>query len=175
MSENIENEIFCIDSSSFIRLHRDYPPDFSKDIWFEFEELFDQDKIISHIIVFEELTTNSENKDELTKWILPKRKYFKDYSLIQLHYVSQIINKFPNLIESDREKDQADPWLIALAIEEQLQMKLFNPKQKVVVVNEESKNKLQKIPDVCNHYGLENLNLLELFNYFGWDFVLRKK
>ncbi len=175
MSESIENVIFCIDSSSFIHLHRFYPPDFSKDIWSEFETLFDQNKIISHIIVFEELTTSSKNKDDLTKWIIPKRKYFKDYSLIQLHYVSQIINKFPNLIESDREKDQADPWLIALAIEEQLQMKLFNPKQKVVVVNEESKNKLQKIPDVCNHYGLENLNLLELFKYFGWDFVLRKK
>lgn len=175
MSESIENVIFCIDSSSFIRLHRFYPPDFSKDIWSEFETLFDQDKIISHIIVFEEITTSSKNKDDLTKWIIPKRKYFKDYSSIQLHYVSQIINKFPNLIEFDREKDQADPWLIALAIEEQLQMKLFNPKQKVVVVNEESKNKLQKIPDVCNHYGLENLNLLELFKYFGWDFVLRKK
>lgn len=175
MSESIENVIFCIDSSSFIHLHRFYPPNFSKDIWSEFETLFDQNKIISHIIVFEELTTGSKNKDDLTKWIIPKRKYFKDYSLIQLHYVSQIINKFPNLIESDREKDQADPWLIALAIEEQLQMKLFNPKQKVVVVNEESKNKLQKIPDVCNHYGLENLNLLELFKYFGWDFILRKK
>ena len=175
MSESIENVIFCIDSSSFIHLHRFYPPNFSKDIWSEFETLFDQNKIISHIIVFEELTTSSKNKDDLTKWIIPKRKYFKDYSLIQLHYVSQIINKFPNLIESDREKDQADPWLIALAIEEQLQMKLFNPKQKVVVVNEESKNKLQKIPDVCNHYGLENLNLLELFKYFGWDFILRKK
>lgn len=175
MSENIKNVIFCIDSSSFIRLHRFYPPGFSKDIWSEFEELFDQDKIISHIIVFEELTINSKNKDDLTKWILPKRKYFKNYSSIQLHYVSQIINKFPNLIESDREKDQADPWLIALAIEEQSQLQLFNPKQKVFVVNEESKSKPQRIPYVCNYYGLEHLNLLELFKFLGWDFILRKK
>ena len=94
---------------------------------------------------------------------------------MQLQYVSQIISKFPNLIDSDREKDQADPWLIALAIEEQSKLELFNPKQKLVVVNEESKAKPQRIPDVCNYYGLKSLNLLELFKYFGWDFVLRKK
>jgi hypothetical protein len=175
MSESIENVLFCIDSSSFIYLHRFYPPDFFKDIWSEFEGLFDQDKIISHIIVFEELTTSSKNKDDLTKWIIPKRKYFKDYNLKQVYYVSQIINRFPGLIDPDREKDQADPWLIALAIEEQSQLQLFNPKQKVIVVNEESKGKPQRIPDVCNYYGLENLNLLELFKYLGWDFVLRKK
>jgi len=175
MSESIENVIFCIDSSSFIYLHRFYPPDFSKDIWNEFEVLFDQDKIISHIIVFEELTTSSKNKDDLTKWIIPKRKYFKDYSLKQVYYVSQIINRFPGLIDPGREKDQADPWLIALAIEEQSQIQLFNPKQKLIVVNEESKNKPQKIPDICNHYGLGHLNLLELFKFLGWDFILRKK
>lgn len=175
MATSIEDVLFCIDSSSFILLHRFYPPIFSKDIWDEFDNIFSQDKIISHIIVFEELTTKSKNKDDLTKWIIPKRKHFKEFSVTQVHYVSQIIKRFTNLIDHDREKDEADPWLIALAIEEQAKLQLFNPRKKVIIVNEESKNKPQKIPAVCNYFGLEHLNLLELFKYLGWDFILRKK
>ena len=175
MSLSIQDVLFCVDSSSFIRLHRSYPPEFSRDIWDEFDNLFNQNKIISHIIVFDELTTNAKNKDDLTKWILPKRKYFKEFSVTQSYYVSQIINQFPSLIDHEREKDEADPWLVALAIEEQAQLQLFNPNQKVIVVNEESKNKPQKIPSVCNHFGLDHLNLLELFKFLGWDLVIRKK
>ncbi len=172
-SEDIDT-VFCIDSSSFIYLHRFYPPGFSKDIWDEFEELFHNGRIISHIIVFEELTTRSKKPDPLTKWILLKKQYFRGFTTAQAQHVAEIINQFPGLIDPQREKDEADPWLIAMAIEEQAQSNLFCPERKVIVVSEESRNKPQKIPAVCKHFGLDHLTLLQFCDYHGWKFVIKK-
>jgi hypothetical protein len=155
-------------------LYRFYPPSFCKDIWNELEQLFDEGKILSHIIVFEELTANTKKPDSLTKWTLSKKQYFKGYTSTQAQYVSQIISKFPGLIDYHREKDEADPWLIALAIEEKAQSTLFNLNTEFIVVSEENKDKPYKIPAVCRHFNLDHLNLLEFYKYHGWDFTIRK-
>lgn len=176
MSIDIEDVLLCIDSSAFIDLQQYYAPDIFKGLWYELEELFNQDKIISHILVFEEITTKAKYKDKLAKWILPKRKHFKNDSLMQAKYVSEIVKKFPGLIDYESEKDQADPWVIALAIEtENAQMHLFQKKQKVFIVSQENKNSPQKIPSVSKYFGIKHFNLHELFIFFKWDFVLRKR
>jgi hypothetical protein len=172
-SEN-KDTVFCIDSSSFIYLHRYYPPAFSKDIWEEFEQLFSDGRIISHKIVFEELTVKSKKPDALTNWIVSKKQYFKGFTFTQAKFVSKIINEFPGLIDHSREKDEADPWLIALALEEQSQINLFDPDRKIIVVSEENKEKPQKIPAVCKRFGLDHLSLLEFYNYHGWIFKIER-
>jgi hypothetical protein len=174
MTVEKENALFCVDSSIFITLHRFYGLNFLKDVWIEFDELFENNKIISHILVYEELTTNAKNQDDLSKWIKSKKKYFKDYNANQAGYLSEIIPKFPGLIDYEREKNQADPWLIALAIEEDKQIKLFNPKQEVVVVSAESKTSSQKIPAVCRHFGIVHFDLFEFFEFHGWRLRLEK-
>lgn len=174
MSSKNSDTLFCVDSSSFIYLHRFYPPTFCKDIWGELEQLFHDGKIISHVIAFEELTTSAKKLDSLTKWISPKKQYFKSFSPTQAQYVAQIVNRFPRLIDPHREKDEADPWLIALAIEEQSQASLFCPNRRVFVVSEESKRKPQKIPAVCKHFGIDHLTLLEFYAYHGWNVVIKK-
>jgi len=172
MSINLKNALFCIDASTFITMEKHYPPRLANALWIEFDTLFDQGNIISHSIVFDEITTNSKYADHLTKWILPKRNYFKSFSKVQIQYVPQIIKKFPGLIDANSEKDQADPWLIALAIEmDREQTELFHKKQIVYVVSEESKNSAVKIPAVSMYYGLKSLNLVELCQLFGGHFV----
>jgi len=169
---NLENELFCIDTSTFITMEKYYPPSLGNDLWNEFDTLFEQGNIISHNIVFEEITTISKYKDHLTKWILPKRNYFKSFSKFQIQYVPQIIKQFPGLIDAKCEKDQADPWLIALAIEmDREQPGLFHKKQIVYVVSEESKSNSIKIPAVAKHYGLKTLNFVELCQLFGGHLV----
>jgi len=175
MPINLKKALFCIDASTFITMDKYYPPNLLNDLWVEFDTLFDQGKIISHSIVFDEITTKSRYKDHLTKWILTKRNYFKGISKVQIQYVPQIIKKFPGLIDANREKDQADPWIIALAIEmDREQMELFQKKQIVFVVSEENKSSSIKIPAVAKHYGLRHLNLIELCQLLGWHFVLKK-
>lgn len=172
MSINLKNALFCIDASTFITMEKHYPPRLANALWIEFDTLFDQGNIISHSIVFKEITTNSKYKDHLTKWILPKRNYFKSFSKVQIQYVPQIIKKFPGLIDADCERAQADPWLIALAIEmDREQTGLFHKKQIVFVVSEESKSSPIKIPAVSKHYGLRPLNLVDLCQLLGGHLV----
>ena len=101
--------VFFFDSSALIDLYRYYGPLIIPEIWVEIDKLFADGKIISHRIVFDELTTRAKRPDNLSKWISSKRNNFEGMTGNQAVHVASIINKFPGLIEWGREKDQADP------------------------------------------------------------------
>jgi len=174
MDREEKDVVFCIDSSAFIRLHSFYGPELIPEIWEEFENLFNGDKILSHIIVFEELTTSAKKQDNLSKWITSKRQYFRNMTVTQAQYVSDIIRKFPNLIDQNNEKDQADPWLISLVLEEKSQANLFTLEREYFVVSEESMKSPHRIPAVCQHYGIAHLNLIDFFRFNGWKLKMEK-
>ena len=166
--------IFCFDSSALIRLHNFYGPELIPEIWDELENLFITNQIISHRLVFDELTTNAKNPDNLSKWITSKRQYFKSMTGTQAQYVSEIISEFPGLIDPNSEKDQADPWLIALVLEERKQLGLFASSQEFIVISEESEKSPQKIPSVCKRHNIRHFNLKEFFGFNGWILKLEK-
>ncbi len=174
MAQNKEEEIFCFDSSTFIKLHRSYGEDLIPEIWQELESLFKNEKIISHAVVFEELTT-SVKKDALSKWISSKKRYFKKMSDNQAIHVSNIIKKFPGLINANNEKDQADPWLVALVLEEKSKSGLFSSEKEYFIVSEEKIESPHKIPAVCEHFGIKHLSLKDFFKYNGWQLRMQKK
>jgi len=64
----------------------------------------------------------------------------------------------------------ADPWIIALAKRENEKMQQTLFPNIYVVVTEESKTKHQRIPSVCRSYGINCINILELFEKEGWKF-----
>lgn len=150
--ERENGNIYFIDTSALIRGLAD-------SLWEKLEQLFLNDKMFSHQIVYDQITTDSKRPDLLSKRITPLQKYFKPMTVEQAQLVSGIIKRFPALIESDNEKEQADPWLIASALLEQNQLSLFNPNKKVYIVSEESEIKQNRIPDVANAFGLTHLNL----------------
>lgn len=165
---------FCFDSSAFIDLYRHYGQPLIPEIWVELDKFFADGKIISHKIVFDELTTSSKRPDGLSQWISSKRSSFKDMTGNQALHVASIVKEFPGLIQPEREKDQADPWLIALAIEERAQLKLFTQERDIIIVSQESPIRPQKIPAVCKHYCIQHFNLFEFFNFNGWKLRLEK-
>ena len=75
--------------------------------------------------------------------------------------VKEILKNFRNLIDPGK-KNNADPFIISLAIIKEKQQKLLQPKH-IIVTEELSKNNVNKpmIPDVCKHYNVECLNLNE--------------
>lgn len=174
MAQNKEEEIFCFDSSTFIKLHRFYGEDLIPEIWQELENLFKNEKIISHTVVFEELTT-SVKKDALSKWISSKKRYFKKMPGNQVVLVSNIIKIFPGLIDASNEKNQADPWLVALVLEEKSKLTLFIPEKEYFIVSEEKIGSPHKIPAVCEHFGIKHLSLKDFFKYNGWQLRMQKK
>jgi len=164
--------IFCFDTSAFVDINR-HLVRLMPQLYPELDKLFNSGRLISHKIVFDEITTQSRKPDSLTKWILPKEIFFKDISLQQTLLVSEIVQQFPTLIHYNKEKDDADPWLIALLIEQRSMSDLFSSLQDFVIVSTESTFIPNRLPAVCKHYSIEHFDLPEFFAANGWSINLQ--
>jgi hypothetical protein len=145
--------IFCFDTSAFVDINR-YLVGLIPQLYSELDKLFNSGRLISHRLVFEEITTRSKKPDSLSKWIRPKEAFFKDISLQQTLLVSGIVRKFPTLIHYNKEKDDADPWLIALVIEQRSKPDLFSSLQDFAIVSTESAFIPNRLPAVCKSYSI---------------------
>ncbi|MGA8848198.1 MAG: DUF4411 family protein [Dehalococcoidia bacterium] len=164
--------IFCFDTSAFVDIHR-YLVRLIPQLYPELDKLFNSGRLISHKIVFQEITTRSKEPDSLTKWILPKEAFFKDISLQQTLLVSEIIQQFPTLIHYNKEKDDADPWLIAMVIEQRSMPYLFSSLQNFAIVSTESTLIPNRLPAVCEYYSIKHLDLPGFFKANGWSISLQ--
>lgn len=158
-TDNANGNIYFIDTSSLVAMFRTPSGDMFDRIWERVEELFSKGRILSHRVVYDEITTDSKRPDLLSKRITPLQAYFRPMSFEQAQVVSDIVKRFPALIDPKNEKDQADPWLIAAAVLEQKQYSLFNPDKTVYVVSEKSESDPDSIPSVCKGLGLGHLSL----------------
>jgi len=164
--------IFCFDTSAFVDIHR-HLVRLIPQLYPELDKLFNSGRLISHKIVFQEITTGSKKPDSLTKWILPKEAFFKDITLQQTLLVSEIVQQFPTLIHYNKEKDDADPWLIALVIEQRSVPTLFSSLQDFAIVSNESTFVPNRLPAVCKHYSIKHLDLPDFFKANGWSLNLK--
>ena len=164
--------IFCFDTSAFVDIHR-YLVRLIPQLYPELDKLFNSGRLISHKIVFQEITTRSKRPDSLTKWILPKEAFFKGISLQQTLLVAEIVQKFPTLIHYNKEKDDADPWLIALVIEQRSMPDLFSSLQDFAIVSTESTFIPNRLPAVCKHYSIKHFDLPDFFKANGWSINLQ--
>ena len=171
MNQN-ESLIFCFDTSAFVDINR-YLVGLIPQLYSELDKLFNGGRLISHKIVFEEVTTRTKRPDHLSKWIRPKETFFKDISLQQTLLVSEIIQKFPTLIHYNKEKDDADPWLIALVMEQRSKPNLFSSVQDFAIVSTESAFISDRLPAVCKHYSIKHFDLPDFFAANGWSINLQ--
>jgi hypothetical protein len=166
--------IFCFDTSAFVDINR-YLGGLIPELYSELDRLFISGRLISHKIVYEEITTHSKRPDSLSKWIQPKEAFFKDISLEQTLLVSEIVQHFPTLIHYNKEKDDADPWIIALVIEQKSKPDLFSVFQDYAIVSTESAFIPNHLPSVCNHYSIKHFGLPDFFTANGWRINLQTK
>lgn len=169
-----QEKIYCFDSSIFISLNRiqNYVP--IPNVWQELEKLFNAGKIISHEFVYEEFNPERKNPDFIAKWIKDKKGYFLGITDKQVELTAKILKKFPTLIDSENEKDQADPWVIALAIEKAEEVNLFGKNTVVYIVSQEKISSTKKIPAVCHEFKVPHMNLDDFFKDNGWHFGIIK-
>src|SRR5574343_539314 len=157
-------KIYCFETSAFVMLSRTSENiiQLLKELWEHLDEMMKGGEIISHEIVFEEISSGTKNPDFITKWIADKKNAFLKKSDFQLVEVSKIVKRFPDLIDTDQEHEQADPWLIALTIEKCKEQNLFG-KTDCTVVSLENPKSSKKIPAVCKAFGVRHLSLKEFF------------
>lgn len=159
--------IYIIDTSALIDL-KPYPSDVFKTLWTNIERLIKRARLISPKQVLDEL---SKKDDVLFKWAKRNRTMFKDLTQNQIVKVKEIVNKFPTLIDVNKEIQDADPFVISLALITESQQKIILIEEKKIVITQEvyKENKIN-IPQVCKFYDIEYLNIIELFRRENWTF-----
>lgn len=144
---------YLFDTNIFISLKDRYPRDIYPTLWTKIEELIDNGTIISSMEVYDELMFY---KDEIAKWAENRVKCFLPSDVEVQQYVINILEKYPQLVVGGKKKNSADPFVIALAMQ-----------QKCKVVTEEkintnnNNNTTPKIPNVCCQYGVDCINLVD--------------
>ena len=159
MSDLFTGKIYCFDTNVLIDLRRrKYPADIFDTLWKNIEDEVARGAIITPREVYREL---EKNDDELFKWVKNHSVMVQPPGQNQIQKATEILAKFPNLIDPTKETPDADPFVIALAMSQGA----------TVVTSENHANpgaRRPKIPDVCDHFGVKYLNILDYFREMKW-------
>jgi len=142
---------YCIDTSALIDLHTNhYPPDIFPGLWKDLESLVYHGLLIAPDEVFQEICRKD---DGLAKWGKSNRKMFIPLDSDQIQAVSNILERFPGLVDQNKTIPDADPFIIALA----------KCRAWTVVTSERPNNSPDRprIPNVCNSINVRWITLLE--------------
>lgn len=155
--------IYAFDTSSF-RVLGNYYPDRFPSFWEMFNQLAGMGRIVSVREVLNELDLQN-TRDHLDEWVKENKGVFSAPSAIETEFVSRIFQErhFRQLVSTEnllKGRPVADPFLVATA-------KTWN----ACVVTEESMRKnAAKIPNVCEHFGIEWTNVEGFMEREGWAF-----
>jgi hypothetical protein len=157
--------VYCIDSSSLIGLKRQFPMDIVIGFWDKLDGLARERRLIAPDEVLNEV---NRGDDELAKWI-KEQDIFSGPTPEELAIVQEIMAKFRDIVDYEKETPEADPFLIALAVSRNRQHASALLPLTHIVVSEE-RNVSPKIPYVCKHYEVECIKGIELVRREGWRF-----
>ncbi|MBI5798234.1 DUF4411 family protein [Candidatus Woesearchaeota archaeon] len=161
------NNVYIVDTSSLVKLNRNNPIDVFPSIWEKLKLLSDNNRLIAPKEVFNEI---KQNDDMLSKWAKQQKKMFKEPTQKQITIVQEILKDYPALIDAERKYD-ADPWVVALAIEmSSNQQTTLVTIKRIVVTEEKLRGNQIKIPFVCSQKSIEAIDVVELFRTEGWKF-----
>ena len=154
--------IYVFDTSTLIDLFRNFYPKRFPSLWEKFDQAVKAESIISVREVFNEI---EERGDRLSKWAKINRYFFQLPASEELGFVAEIfaVSHFQSLVRKQERlqcKPVADPFVIA--------------KAKVlvgcVVAEEDMKPNASRIPNVCEHFGIDCLNLEGFMERENWMF-----
>ena len=149
---------YCVDTSSLIAAWQErYPIENFPPFWAKMDALVAAGRMVAPIDVLNETAKRS---DELHAWLKARPAMFRDLEdLIQIE-AAQVLGQFPRLVGERKLRTSADPFVIALARVEGLQ----------IVTDEKPTGSLARpnIPDVCNALGMVTMDLLQLIKTEKW-------
>jgi hypothetical protein len=164
-----EQACYCSDTSALIELHATYGGDVFVSLWQNVAGLVKEGRLIAPREVLREI---EKKDDDLLKWVKKHRKIFREQDIEQLQGAQEILSRFPDLTDPAKEIPDADPFVVALAIIENTKRQDTLFKSQCIVLTQEkpSRGVRPKIPDVCQHYGIECIALTGLFRKEEWRF-----
>jgi hypothetical protein len=153
MTGNKPKFTYAFDASSLMIMQRYYPATIMPGLWIKFNKMVQKGKIVSCREVYEEIMMGD---DELVKWAKENKDIFLPADQVIQVEVRNILVKFPDLINVKKRKNNADPFIIAVA-------KVFS----CTLITQETKagyNNPPKIPNVCDYYGIKYINLVQFMH-----------
>ena len=150
--------IYCIDTSSLIAAWQErYPIENFPPFWIKMDSLIAEGRLIAPIEVLNETKKRS---DELHAWLKARPSMFRELDdAIQTEAVN-VLARFPRLVGERKLRTSADPFVIALAKVEGLE----------VVTDEKPTGSATRynIPDVCTAFGMTSMGVLDLIKAEKW-------
>jgi hypothetical protein len=151
---------YCVDTSAWLDgWVRDYPEDVFPSMWKKLAECV----AAGAIKCSEEVYVELEKKDDgLHDWLKARKEVLVPIDEEIQRIVSELLEKHPRLVDTHRNRSQADPFVIATA--ERL--------KGVVVTGEKPRGKLDipKIPDICELRQIRCITFLDMLRELGWKF-----
>jgi len=153
---------YVFDTSSFIRLNS-YYPDIFPGFWQQFDETVAAGEIVSTREVLREL--EREEPDHVFAWAKRNGGVFTTPTGAETEFVGRIlaVPHFQQIIGTKARltgTPVADPFVIASAA----------VRKGTVVTEERRKQNSAKIPTVCDHFGIQSVNLEGFMRNIGWTF-----
>jgi len=166
--------VYCMDSSALTDLRMLYRRSTFPGVWKDLANLVDDRRLMSPREVWKEI----KKDNELPLWVRERnnRRMFVQLNAKGLQVAKEISNNFQGLVDTEKETPDADPFVIALAIQKHCEPQGLFHSQNYVVLTSERPNPQGKprIPDVCRLSGVECLSgsraLADLFEREGWHY-----
>lgn len=138
---------------------RRYPPDVFPQVWDRLTELIEAERAVVCEEVHWEL---GRGDDECHAWAAAQDGLVVPSDEAVLEFVEQVVLEFPDW--SSDTGNWADPFVIAHAAVREW-----------VVVTDEHRSRSPvpartKVPNVCEHFGIECVNFLDFARREGWSF-----
>jgi hypothetical protein len=116
----------------------------------------------------------AKGDDELIPWAREHAVIFQDPDEQQLTATRDILERFPDFVDPDKETPEADPFVVALAVVRNSSESPSMFPRTCVVVAEEGRRRTPDqrphIPDVCDAYGIRYMRMFEVIRTEGWTF-----
>lgn len=152
--------IFCLDTSAWLDgWVRDYPEEVFPSLWEKLAECVASGQVRCSEEVYVEL----EKKDDgIHDWLKKHKQVVVPINEEIQRIVAALLTEHPRLVDTFRQRSQADPFVIATA----------EALGAVVVTGEKPRGKLDipKIPDVCEQRKIPCISFLQMLRELEWRF-----
>ena len=156
--------MYVFDTNSLSVILKHYYPERFPSLWTKLDEMLTNGDINLVRESYNEIMRLNA-KDRPALWAKENRHIFSTPSADELQFVNEIfaVRHFQQLVEKKKilsGSPVADPFVIAKARFEGA----------IVVTEETYKENAAKIPNVCEHFGIECINLEEFMQRENWRF-----
>lgn len=151
---------YSIDTNIFINSwNRDYPPEVVPALWDCFVDLIEVGRMHASVEVLSEL---KKKDDEVYKWCHGKQDLWTPLDRDTVLMTQRILEEFPDFVKTGTGRNQADPFVIALA----------KVNGYIVVTSEKGGSRDKpRIPFICDFFKVRCIGLIDLAKIEKWVFT----